>query len=103
MFMGVPLLSLPEESIIGPEVSFICQSAALSSAAHAGGEAIDMRATTKTTEAKSALLLVLHISHPPSYHLVGQTEEQGSPPATATPQVSRQRCESASAIWHIFL
>jgi hypothetical protein len=35
--VGLPLLLLPDESIICPSVSLICQSAAFSSTAHTGG------------------------------------------------------------------
>jgi hypothetical protein len=53
----VPLLPLPDESIICPEVSFICQSAAFSSTAHAGEaiEATIMPATTTNTETLALL------------------------------------------------
>ncbi len=62
---------LPDESsIICPDVSFICQSAAFSSTAHAGDEAIIMPAATKNTETKSTLLLVLALltPHLPAFH-----------------------------------
>src|SRR3712207_7611584 len=49
--VGVPLLPLPEESIICPEVSFICQSAAASSSTAPGeGEAISSTRTTVRSE-----------------------------------------------------
>jgi hypothetical protein len=54
-------LLLPDESIICPESggSSICQSAAVTSVAHAAGEAISMPATATITEAKSGLVLLL--------------------------------------------
>jgi hypothetical protein len=51
--VGLPLLLLPDESIICPSVSLICQSAAFSSSVHAAGEAIEavnMAATTTNTQ-----------------------------------------------------
>jgi hypothetical protein len=54
-----------------PDLSFICQFAAFTSAAHATGEAISMPTTATITEAKSGLLLLLAVLTPaptcPSY------------------------------------